>query len=108
MVTPTKTVAEPDPRPDQTAGASKLRACVAAAGAALQGMDREPPGRRLVDGPTAASKMNCSYRTWLRLADAGKAPFGTKLGTLRRWDLGELDAWIQEGCKPVRRVGGAR
>ena len=67
-----------------------------------------PPGRRLVDGPTAAAKLGCSYRHFLRLADSGKAPYGTKLGALRRWDLDELDAWIANGCRPVRQAGGVR
>ena len=67
-----------------------------------------PPGRRLVDGPTAARKAGCSYRHWLRMADAGKAPFGIKLGALRRWDLDKLDRWIADGCPSVRRAGGVR
>jgi predicted DNA-binding transcriptional regulator AlpA len=65
-----------------------------------------PPGRRLVDGPTAAAKAGCSYRHWLRLADSGRAPAGLKLGALRRWDLDQLDRWIEAGCKPVRTVRG--
>ena len=68
----------------------------------------EAPGRRLVDGPAAAAKAGCSYRHWLRLADAGKAPHGIKLGALRRWDLDELDHWIADGCPSVRRAGSAR
>ncbi len=65
-----------------------------------------PPGRRLVDGVTAAGKIGCSYRHWLRLCDGGLAPYGIKLGHLRRWDLVELDAWIANACKPVRRGAG--
>jgi predicted DNA-binding transcriptional regulator AlpA len=80
-------IGKPEPRPPATAG-------------------NTPPGRRLVDGPSAAAKMGCSYRHWLRLADSGRAPGGLKLGALRRWDLDALDAWIQGGCKPVRTVRG--
>ena len=63
------------------------------------------PGRRLVNGKMAAGKVGSSYRNWLRLCDAGRAPWGLKLGGLRRWDLAELDNWIFDGCKPVRRPG---
>lgn len=82
-------IGEPDPRAANTAGGT-------------------PPGRRLVDGRTAAAKAGCSYRHWLRLCDAGKAPYGFKLGALRRWDLQELDTWIAGGCPTVRQAGAAR
>lgn len=78
-------IGEPDTRPAVTA-------------------DNTMPGRRLVDGRTAAAKVGCSYRHWLRLADSGKAPPGIKLGALRRWDLAALDAWIAGGCRPMRRI----
>jgi len=64
------------------------------------------PGRRLVDGPTAARKTGCSYRHWLRLAAGGKAPPGVKLGALRRWDLDELDRWISAGCPCAQTAKG--
>lgn len=67
-----------------------------------------PPGRRLVDGRTAAAKCGCSYRHFLRLADSGLAPYGIKLGHLRRWLLdgpGGLDDWLSGGCRPVRVAG---
>lgn len=72
--------------------------------------NRNLPGRRLVGGLVAAAKAGCSYRHWLRLCDAGKAPPGMKLGALRRWDLSELDAWIAAGCPSMREfhTGGAR
>jgi hypothetical protein len=31
-------------------------------------------------------------------------PWGVKIGTLRRWDLDELERWINDGCHPVRSV----
>ncbi len=64
------------------------------------------PGRRLVDLDVAAGKVGCSPRNWLRLCSNGKAPFGYKVGALRRWDLAELDAWIAGGSKPVGGTGG--
>ncbi len=66
-----------------------------------------PPGRILIDVHTVAQKYACDERSIFRWADAGKIPFGTKLGSLRRWDLSEIDAHIASGCKPVRHVGRA-
>ena len=47
-----------------------------------------------------------SKRAWLRLCDAGRAPWGVKLGGRRLWDAAELDAWIAGGCRPVRAGRG--
>lgn len=68
-----------------------------------------PAGRYMIDGQAAASKAGVSYRTWLRLCDAGLAPWGTKLSALRRWDAAAIDDWIAAGCPRVRTAkGGAR
>ena len=64
------------------------------------------PGRRLIDAKEAGRVLGCSWRTVLRLADAGKIPFGVKLGALRRWDAAELDAFIAGGCKPPKSARG--
>ncbi len=61
---------------------------------------------KLVKGPEAARLVGLSYRAWLRLCDAGRAPWGLKLGGARRWRLDELEAWIGNGCPSVRRTGG--
>jgi predicted DNA-binding transcriptional regulator AlpA len=45
-----------------------------------------------------------SWRTVYRYADAGLMPWGVKIGTLRRWDLDEIERWINDGCRPVRSV----
>ena len=45
------------------------------------------PTRRLIDAREAGRMLGCSWRTVLRLADAGKLPWGCKLGALRRWEL---------------------
>lgn len=63
--------------------------------------DRGAP-RRLIDGPTCATILGVSYRHWLRLCDSGAAPWGVKLGHLRRWDEAQLDQWITDGCPSVR------
>ena len=63
-----------------------------------------PPGRMLIDVRTVAAKYGADERSIFRWADAGKIPFGVKLGSLRRWDVLEIDAHIAGGCKPVRTV----
>jgi predicted DNA-binding transcriptional regulator AlpA len=64
-----------------------------------------PPARRLVGAKEVGRILGCSWRTVLRLADAGRLPWGLKLGALRRWDVREIDAFIQGGCKPMRVAG---
>lgn len=70
----------------------------------------EPPStpHRLIDAREAGRMLGCSWRTVYRLADAGKIPFGLKLGALRRWDQAELNSFIAGGCKPLRQAGRAR
>lgn len=62
--------------------------------------------RRLVSAKEAGAILGCSWRTVLRLADAGKIPVGFKLGSLRRWDAADLDEFIRGGCKPLSRKKG--
>lgn len=65
-----------------------------------------PPGRMMGDVHTVAQKYGgVDPRSIFRWADAGKIPFGVKLGSLRRWDLAEIDAHIAGGCRPVRQAG---
>ena len=66
-----------------------------------------PPGRMMIDVEIVAQKYSCDERSVFRWADAGKIPFGVKLGSLRRWDVAEIDAHIANGCKPIRHVGRA-
>ena len=63
-----------------------------------------PPGRMMGNVHVVAQKYDADPRSIFRWADAGKIPFGVKLGSLRRWDLAEIDAHIAGGCKPVRTV----
>ena len=49
-----------------------------------------------------AARLNIKWRTWRRLVDAGKAPFGIRLRSLRRWQPDEIEEWIAKGCQPVR------
>lgn len=58
--------------------------------------------RRLIDVKATGKRLGCSWRTVYRLADSGKIPKGVKLGSLRRWDEAELDAFIENGCRPPK------
>lgn len=64
--------------------------------------------RRLVTAKEAGSILGCSWRSVYRFADAGKIPFGVKLGTLRRWDAAELETFVANGCKPPKPTTGRR
>jgi len=64
-----------------------------------------PPGRVLIDVRTVAAKYGADERSIFRWADAGKIPFGVKLGSLRRWDVSDIDAHIAAGCPRIRQVG---
>jgi excisionase family DNA binding protein len=63
---------------------------------------------RLIDAKEAGRLFGCSWRTVYRLADAGKIPWGLKLGSLRRWDSSELDAFVASGCKPPKQPARGR
>ncbi len=69
------------------------------------------PAKRLGDVNAVAEKCDCSPRHIYRLADSGKLPPPRRLGALVRWDLDEIDEWIDAGCPAVRHVtarGAAR
>ncbi len=55
-----------------------------------------------MDAKETGRVLGCSWRTVLRLADAGKIPHGFKLGALRRWDMAEIETFIAAGCKPPK------
>jgi excisionase family DNA binding protein len=58
-----------------------------------------------VDAKEVGRLLGCSWRTVFRLADAGRIPWGVKLGSLRRWDLSQIEDFIAAGCQPVRKGG---
>jgi excisionase family DNA binding protein len=68
----------------------------------------EPPVRRLIGVNEVARMLACSWRTVLRLADAGKIPWGVKVGSLRRWDIKQIEDFIADGCKMHPAGTGAR
>lgn len=65
------------------------------------------PRRRLGDAKAVADCSGMSVRSVYRFADAGLMPWGVKVGALRRWDMDEIERWIADGCKPMRK-GAAR
>lgn len=58
---------------------------------------------RLLTARQVGEMLGCSWRTVYRMADAGRLPVGLKLGSLRRWDKAELEAWITARCPAIRR-----
>lgn len=63
-----------------------------------------PPGHVLIDVRAVAAKYGCDERSIFRWAGT-RIPFGIKLGSLRRWDVAEIDAHIANGAKPIRTPG---
>ena len=59
----------------------------------------------LLDVQAVAALLGCSSRHVYRLADAGRMPPPIKLGALVRWPRQAIEAWIGEGCPPLRRPG---
>ncbi len=68
-----------------------------------------PVGLELLNVEAVAAMLNCSPRHVYRLSDAGRMPAPVKLGSLCRWSKASLEAWIANGCRPVRQTkGGGR
>jgi len=54
---------------------------------------------RLIAITEVAELLSCSSRHVQRLTDTGRMPAPIKLGHhLTRWNLAELQHWIQQGC----------
>ena len=60
---------------------------------------------QLLGGAEVAKMLGCSTRHVLRQADAGRMPWGVKVGNLRRWPVKALEDWIMAGCPAVRKLG---
>ena len=56
---------------------------------------------KLICVKEVSAKIGCCPRQFARLADSGRAPWGCKIGRMRRWRLAEIDAWILAGCCPM-------
>lgn len=59
-------------------------------------------GRRLINDKQCAAKAGASVRWWRRACASGLAPWGVKIGALRRWDAAVVDQWIADGCPRVK------
>ena len=64
--------------------------------------EKQRQSKRLGDVQVVSELLGCSSRHVLRMADRGDMPWGFKIGSLRRWDLSEIERWIEGGCQPLR------
>ncbi len=61
----------------------------------------------LLDAEESATLAGMGKRTWWRYVASGRAPQPVRMsgrGGLVRWRRAELLAWIEGGCKPVRKT----
>ncbi len=63
------------------------------------------PAATLLDVKGVAALLNCSARHVYRLAESGRMPAPVKVGALVRWRRQDLDAWLANGCPPIRTSG---
>lgn len=63
----------------------------------------DAPPRAMMSVNDVAREVGCSTRHVRRLADSGKMPAPTRLGSLIRWPRQAIEAWIAEGCPCCRR-----
>lgn len=52
------------------------------------------------DVKTLAAMLSCSTRHLRRLRDSGRMPAPVRLGSLLRWRVAEIEAWVAGGCQP--------
>jgi excisionase family DNA binding protein len=64
----------------------------------------DAPAAALLDVQAVAALLDCSARHVYRMADAGQLPAPVRLGSLVRWRRAEVLAWLDDGCRPVRRA----
>ena len=60
------------------------------------------PEAALLDVKAVAKILECSTRSVRRLADAGRMPAPLKIGALLRFRRADIEAWIANGCRPIR------
>lgn len=60
---------------------------------------------KYTDARGCGARYGFSWRHWLRLVDAGRAPQPVRFGRLVRWSLSSLETWEAGGCRPVRAAG---
>jgi excisionase family DNA binding protein len=57
----------------------------------------------LLNVRAVAALLDCSPRHVYRLADAGKLPMPVRVGALVRWRRGDIQSWIDAGCRSIKR-----
>ena len=62
----------------------------------------------LLDVTQVAKLLKCSPRTVYRLRDGDRMPRPVNLGALVRWRRVDIENWIADGCRAIRRIGGGR
>jgi predicted DNA-binding transcriptional regulator AlpA len=50
-----------------------------------------------------SAKLRISDRQVWRMNDSGRMPPPIRIGRLVRWPIATIDAWIADGCPPVRK-----
>jgi excisionase family DNA binding protein len=79
-----------------------------AAGGQTAGPESRPEeNAELLTARDCARLLRCSVRHIYRLTDSGAMPRPVRLGQLVRWSRRVLLEWLANGCRPVRRTGGA-
>jgi excisionase family DNA binding protein len=58
------------------------------------------PPPLMIDYDTVARMLACSKRHVFRMVDDGLIPKPVKLGSLYRWPVAVIDAWVAGGCQP--------
>jgi excisionase family DNA binding protein len=75
-------------------------------------MKKSPPremySSALLDFPEAAHILSISPRHLRRLCDTGKCPAPVRLGGAVRFRRADIEAWLGDGCKPIRPLRGTR
>ncbi len=58
----------------------------------------EPSAKIYLDAKECGTRYGFSWRHWLRLVEAEKAPQSTRFGRLVRWPVASLEEWERDGC----------
>ena len=75
-------------------------------------MQREPaslaaPKPKLITNKDLAGIMQISVRQLHRMKSRGKVIEPIKIGKLPRWNLEQVEQWIQNGCQPPETANNA-
>jgi predicted DNA-binding transcriptional regulator AlpA len=62
----------------------------------------EPPA--VIDVKALAALLCVSERHVWRMHDRGALPECVRIGACVRWRRQDIDAWIRDGCKPIRQA----